>query len=59
MAHKSGMSYQGKPIEFHLRDQYGALEPEQLYKPHFRAHCETCGSKPICNGCSDCGRCKT
>jgi protein gp37 len=58
MAHKSGMSYQGKPIEFHLRDQYGALEPEQLYKPHFRAHCETCGSKPICNGCSDCGRCK-
>ena len=28
-----------------------------LYVPHFRANCETCGSKLICNGCSDCGKC--
>ena len=30
---------------------------EELYVPHFRTNCETCGSKLICNGCSDCGKC--
>jgi protein gp37 len=58
MAHKSGMSCTGKPIEFNLADEYGALPPDMLYTPHFRECCMTCGSKPICNGCSDCGKCE-
>jgi protein gp37 len=58
MAHKSGMSFQGKPQVFHLEDEYGPLEESQLYVPHYRAICQTCGSKPICNGCSDCGKCE-
>jgi protein gp37 len=57
MAHKSGMSYAGKPMVFHLEDEYGPVPAENLYVPHYRAGCETCGSKLICNGCSDCGRC--
>ena len=52
-----------------MRDQNGAeiyktksgfsypIPQEYLYVPHFRANCETCGSKLICNGCRDCGKC--
>jgi hypothetical protein len=58
MAFKSGMSYVGKPIEFKLRDAYGPIPQEMLYVPHYRANCECCGSRLICNGCSDCGRCE-
>lgn len=58
MAHKSGMNYQGRPMVFNLTDPLGLpLPPESLYTPHFRANCRTCGSQPICNGCSDCGKC--
>ena len=57
-AYKSGMFYQGKPMRFDLRDTWGNPIPEEeLYHPHFRQRCETCGMKPICNGCSDCGKC--
>lgn len=59
MAFKSGMNYEGKPIEWKLTDRYGTVIPkENLYVPHYRQNCEHCGSKLICNGCSDCGRCK-
>jgi protein gp37 len=58
MAHKSGMSFQGKPISIRLEDDYGPLTPARSYQPHFRTQCDTCGSRMICNGCSDCGRCK-
>ena len=58
MASKSGMNFQGRPIRFDLVDDWGYPIPqEDLYVPHFRANCETCGSKLICNGCSDCGKC--
>ena len=58
MAYKSGMNFQGSPIRFDLVDDWGYPIPqEDLYVPHFRANCETCGSKLICNGCSDCGKC--
>ena len=58
MAYKSGMNFQGRPIRFDLVDDWGYPIPqEDLYVPHFRANCETCGSKLICNGCSDCGKC--
>lgn len=59
MAFKSGMSYIGKPIEWRLKDFFGRTIPsEKLYTPHYKEHCSRCGSKLICNGCSDCGKCK-
>lgn len=59
MAFKSGMNYEGKPIEWKLTDRRDKVIPkENLYVPHYRQNCEHCGSKLICNGCSDCGRCK-
>jgi protein gp37 len=58
MAHKSGISYVGKPINFTLRTPLGAtIAPELLYKPSYRPNCYTCGSRLICNGCSNCGAC--
>ncbi len=58
MAYKSGISYSGKPIVFDLRDSYGNPLPESaLYTPHFCENCTQCGSRPICNGCADCGKC--
>ena len=39
------------------RDWSYPIPPEDLYVPHFRANCETCGSKLICSECSNCGKC--
>lgn len=59
MAYKSGISYMGKPMEFKLTDKYGREIPKsELYLPYFGEQCQKCGSKPICNGCSNCGKCK-
>ena len=59
MAYKSGIQYQGKSLKFQLVDFYGRLIPEaDLYRPHYRENCRHCGSRQICNGCGDCGRCK-
>lgn len=59
MAHKSGMNYQGKPIHFQLTDSWGYTIPaEDLYIPYYGSQCQECGSKLICNGCSQCGKCK-
>jgi protein gp37 len=59
MAFKSGMSYKGEDIKFTLFDIYGQPIPSEfLYKPTYTKTCMKCGSKPICNGCSNCGRCK-
>ncbi|RKI37981.1 DUF5131 family protein [bacterium D16-51] len=58
MAYKSGMNYEGKPIDWKLTDSVGGLIPkENLYVPHYRSNCEQCGSRLICNGCFDCGKC--
>ena len=59
MAHKSGMNFRGKPIKFHLTDNFGLpIPPEQLYVPSYEGRrCKACGSRLICNGCSDCGGC--
>jgi len=58
-AYRSKISYRGKPMEFVLRDDFGNVIPEdKLYVPYFKKRCETCGSRLICNGCSQCGRCK-
>ncbi len=59
MAHKSGMSFVGKEIKWNLTDMLGLPIPQSaLYTPHFGKICEKCGSRPICNGCSDCGKCE-
>ena len=56
---KSGMNYQGKPMEFILVDSWGLPVPEDmLYVKHYRDNCRECAMKLICNGCSDCGKCE-
>jgi protein gp37 len=57
MAWKSNINHIGKPIEFKLENEYGPIPKENLYVPHYRENCRQCGSKLICNGCSDCGKC--
>ena len=58
MAYKSGVNFVGRPIDWKLTDRLGIEIPKaELYAPHYGKNCSHCGSKPICNGCSDCGRC--
>jgi protein gp37 len=57
-AHKSGLSFRGKPIEFRLTDGWGYPIPaEKLYSPYFGKRCQTCGMRIACNGCARCGKC--
>ena len=58
-AFKSGVSFKGREISFELKDSFGLPIPkERLYTPKFGIHCSMCASRPICNGCSDCGKCE-
>lgn len=58
MAFKSGASFSGKPIEWRLADIFGNdIHKDKLYVPKYGENCAMCGSKPICNGCSSCGKC--
>ena len=58
MAHKSGMSFKGKPMQVLLTDAFGSeISPSTRYQPYFGPQCESCGSRPTCNGCAQCGRC--
>jgi len=60
MAFKSGINFTGKPIDFKLTDNFGfQLDNNLLYQPKYKKQCEMCGSKDICNGCSNCGRCES
>ena len=59
MAFRSGMNFIGRQIAFDLVDAFGLpIAMQDLYQPNFVSRCEVCASKPICNGCSDCGRCE-
>lgn len=59
MAYKSGVNFLGKPIYFKLKNQFGLEIPKSdLYTPKYHINCNQCGSKLICNGCSNCGKCK-
>lgn len=59
MAFKAGVNHEGRPMKFELHDSLGfEIAPENLHRPWFRPSCMTCGSRPICNGCSRCGKCK-
>ena len=55
-AHLSGLSFIGKPMKFDLHDEWG-YEISESYKKIFGTKCQRCGMKPICNGCSNCGKC--
>lgn len=58
-AYKSGLShYNGKPV-FNLRTYSESIFDEECYHPYFRSHCDACGSRLTCNGCSNCNNCKT
>jgi protein gp37 len=58
MAYKSHMNYSGRPLVFKLVNEYGEIPAEELYIPHYRGHCRTCGGRLTCNGCGDCGKCR-
>jgi protein gp37 len=69
-AFKSGLSYQGRPLRFRLRNPEPSLfeghpkghpvagAGELHYTPFFRPQCATCGTRLTCNGCSNCGACE-
>ena len=55
----SGMTYQGRPIHFELKDESGfPVREEDLYKPHFAPKCGECSFRILCNGCFRCGGCE-
>ena len=58
-AYRSGLQYQGKKADFKLRPavQGNLFATTDWYKPYFGNRCQTCGSRIICNGCSQCGKC--
>ena len=57
-AYKSGLSFQGNPINYELTDEWGyPITDDLLYKPYFGKRCEHCGMRLTCNGCSKCGKC--
>ena len=59
MALKAGVNHDGNPLRFRLFDPIGfEIDSSELYQPVFKERCLTCGNRPICNGCSDCGHCK-
>ena len=59
MAFRADVNHVGRKMEFTLRNRQGQVIPtERLYKPYYRSSCRECGSQLICNGCSDCGRCR-
>lgn len=59
MAFKANINFPGKPIEFNFKDRWGRkIEQKNLYKPFFCSTCYSCSNKPICNGCTKCGKCK-
>ncbi len=56
-AYKSELShYNGKPV-FNLKNHGESIFDEEYYQPYFPPHCDTCGSRLTCNGCSKCGNC--
>lgn len=58
MAFRSGMSFQGKKISFHLHSPQPSLFGEiEAYHPFFGERCKECGFRICCNGCSRCGQC--
>lgn len=60
MAYKANVSFKGIIKPYKLYDVFGnQLSESKLYKPQYTSvNCAECGNRIICNGCSNCGRCK-
>ena len=59
MAFKSNTYHEGKAINYKLTDQFGNyIDKNTIYISKFKEHCNICSKKLICNGCSNCGKCK-
>ncbi|MCR5084001.1 MAG: phage Gp37/Gp68 family protein [Succinivibrionaceae bacterium] len=57
-AHRSGLSYVGRPIDFRLCDATGRpLGMGERHWPLRVGRCLECGMSIICNGCTACGKC--
>lgn len=57
LAHQLNLAHPGRPIDYTLIDEYGPVDELFLYRPHYGEACNECGSRPICNGCSNCRVC--
>lgn len=57
-AFKSELSFQGKKPDYKLINPEPGIFDTEEYTPFFREHCQTCGSRLTCNGCSNCGNCE-
>ena len=57
-AFKSGLSYNGKQVPYHLSPAEDSLFEDESWTPHYRPQCATCGSRPVCSGCTECGSCR-
>ena len=59
MAYLSGLQFKADLPGYEFKDTLGMPIPEEnLYKPKFKPHCDTCGSRIICNGCGFCAKCE-
>ena len=58
MAFMSKLQFAGKSIKWNLYRPQGELLAEDWYAKHWNQNCATCGSRLICNGCSNCGKCQ-
>ena len=60
MAFRSGLGYVASPLEYRLSPpplSQPDMFARDVYVPRYRESCAECGSRQICNGCSDCGKC--
>ena len=59
MAFRANVSHKSKDIDFILKYDGIIIQKDKLYRPKYTSvNCLECGSKMICNGCVNCGRCK-
>lgn len=60
MAYKSGLQYAGNAINWRLYKPQTTLfaDNSNWYEPHWSENCRECGSRLICNGCTECGLCR-
>lgn len=57
MAYRSGLSVPGRAVNYQLEMPASLLPPEK-YVPVWKKRCRDCGTRIICNGCGECGRCR-
>lgn len=60
MAYRLNLNFKGRNIKYNLKSesQISFFEENIKYEPYFKEQCNTCSSKLICNGCSNCKNCE-